>query len=182
MWINTVEAIAQIASALIAGGGLLAVVLQLRHLGQDLRGNARASIYAVGNHLKEVFVEYPHLRMYFLNNKSIEPGHPDYDRVAAIADLYCLYLEQIGTQSRNISPANRIAWLRYVADIYNSSPIIRNHLEHRMHWYSAELQHAVHVSRTGDYSEQTTEDRPSASTPPPDSATRQSATRKNKST
>jgi len=175
MGTDTVQAIVSITGTLIAAGALFAVVLQLRHLREDLRGNARASIYAFGSNLKHVFVEHPHLRKYFLENKPIEPDHPDYERVSAIADLYCLYLEQVGTQSRNVAPANRSAWLRYVTDIYDSSPMVRTHLGHRLHWYSVELQQAVRESRAVARNEHMTEERHFVSTPSPDSATPRSA-------
>lgn len=78
--------------------------------------------------LKEVFVTYPEIQKYFFDGIDIQENDENYSKIAAITDYYCLYLEQITTQSRNIAPEYRESWLTYASFIYQQSPIMQRYL------------------------------------------------------
>ena len=144
-----VEDMLPMITAVVAILGFAAVVVQLRVLTEQVRAAARGNIYDMASRLKELFVAQPQLRKYFMEGASVPEDHPDYPTAVAIADYYCLYLEQIATQSNSIAKSNRAAWLRYGAAVYRSSPIIRAYLSeaHRSMWYSEEFWSMV---KSGD--------------------------------
>lgn len=85
----------------------------------------------------------PEMRKYFLDGVDIQEDDKDFPKVMAITDLYCLYLEQIATQSRNIAPEHRESWLTYASSIYHKSPIIKSYLSDKKSWYAPEFWKAV---------------------------------------
>ena len=66
----------------------------------------------------------------------ISPEDALYDEVMSVADYYCLYLEQITTQKENIGQEERASWMKYAHDIYHNSPVLRDYLKDKRHWYS----------------------------------------------
>ena len=84
--------------------------------------------------LKEVFVSDPEMRPYFLEGKMLSEDSPQFHKAIAIADYYCLYLEQITTQARNIAPEHRDSWLTYAAAVYWRSPLIQHYLADKKAW------------------------------------------------
>ena len=54
----------------------------------------------MASRIKEVFLTRPQLRKYFFGNVAIARSDIHFDEVMAIADYYCLYLEQIATQQQ----------------------------------------------------------------------------------
>ncbi|MEU4676234.1 hypothetical protein [Micromonospora sp. NPDC023737] len=146
-WTETAQAWAAIGAAAASVIALTAVVVQLRHLSWSLQTTARGATYNIGVRLKDVFIEHPHLRPYFFENRPVPADHPEYGRIATIAELCCIYLQEIAAQSRNVSTANRAAWFSLLRSLYESSPPVRSQLENHMTWYSEELRSAVRVIR-----------------------------------
>ncbi len=124
------------AETIIAALGFLAVIWQLRQLDKDLKSNTRTSIYDMAARIKDVFLSRPHLRPYFFEGVAIDDKDKDYEEALAVADYFCLYLEQISTQRETIAKQDRDAWCRYAHDIYQNSPIIQAYLEDKREWYS----------------------------------------------
>ena len=135
-WPTTIESWASIASSCVAIFGFIAVIIQLNGMDRDLKSGARGSIYDMASRIKEVFLAKPHLRKYFSDGISIDSKHEHYEEVIAIADYYCLYLEQITTQQSNIDERERAAWLKYAHDVYWGSPAIQHYLTGKEEWYS----------------------------------------------
>ncbi|MGW3624369.1 hypothetical protein [Streptomyces sp. NPDC000880] len=144
-WTETAQAWAAIGGGTVSLIGLVAVVVQLRHLVENLRSSARRATYDIGIRLKDVFIEYPHLRPYFFDNLRAPADHPESGRIASIAELYCIYMQEIATQSGNVSSANRTSWLSLLKSIHSSSPAVRAQLEDHFDWYSEELREAVRL-------------------------------------
>ncbi|WP_372719647.1 hypothetical protein [Immundisolibacter sp.] len=136
MTLQTLEAASSAAGALIAIFGFAAVLWQLRQLDKDIKGNTRTSIYDMAARIKEVFLLRPHLRPYFFDGAEIVADDKHYPEALAVADYFCLYLEQITTQKSTIAECDRMAWCQYAHDIYHNSPIIRAYLAGKKQWYS----------------------------------------------
>jgi hypothetical protein len=133
--IQTPEAVS-IVGVFIAALGFFAVLLQLRQLDKDIKSNTRTSIYDMAARIKEVFLDRPHLRPYFFEGAEIPPDNAHYAEAVAVADYFCLYLEQITTQKSTIAASDRAAWCQYAHDTYNKSPIIKAYLADKKQWYS----------------------------------------------
>jgi hypothetical protein len=136
---STVQAVAAVAGVVVASIGFVAIIVQLRQVERGLRSSARGSIYDMAARIKELFIEHPNLRPYFLDGKPISPSDESYSLALAVADYYCLYLEQIATQGENIAPSGRQSWYQYAADVYARSPVLRDYLRDKAAWYAPEF-------------------------------------------
>ncbi|MFB6753593.1 hypothetical protein ACFCX6_22045 [Streptomyces sp. NPDC056353] len=144
-WTDTVEALATAIGSGAALVGLAAVIVQLRHLAVSLRSSARQATYGIGVQIKLTLIEHPHLRPFFFENVPAPRDHPDASRIASLAELYCLYFQEIVEQSRNVRPQDRTAWESLVRSMYQSSPPIRAQFERRLSWYSTDLREFVEI-------------------------------------
>ncbi|MFJ8077635.1 hypothetical protein ACIQ7Q_27845 [Streptomyces sp. NPDC096176] len=149
-WTDQVGALGTAIGSGAALLGLAALVVQLRHLTKGLRSAARGATYDIGVQIKLVLIEHPHLRPFFFGNVPNPPDHPEAARIASLAELYCIYFQELVEQSRNVSRKNRAAWESLVKSMYETSPPIRNQLERRLAWYSAELREIVERLQRGE--------------------------------
>ena len=140
---STTEIIS-IITTLVAIAGFIGLIIQLKNLQKGLNSDARGSIYDMSSKLKETFIEYPHLRKYFFNNIEIDPNSQNFDRVCAIADFYCLYLEQMSTQLDSIEKNHKRAWIKYIVDSIDNSPAIRTHINSNKGFYSELFLNHIH--------------------------------------
>lgn len=123
----------------VAVVGFGAVIYQLSQVERSVRSATRWSIYDLAARVKQNIIDNPELRPYFHDSKEITVEDPNYDKVMAVADLFCLYLEKIATQAEGISEENQAAWGEYVQSVYDSCPAIREHLKGKNSWYSKEF-------------------------------------------
>ncbi|RVU18863.1 hypothetical protein EOT10_30585 [Streptomyces antnestii] len=123
--------------------GLGAVIVQLRHLTEGIRSSARSATYDVGVQIKLVLLEHPQLRPFFFDNEAAQPDHPEASRIASLAELYCMYFQELVSQGVNVSPENRTAWHNLVTSMYRTSPPIRSQLARHLDWYSTELRAVI---------------------------------------
>lgn len=124
---------------LISIAGIVFIILQLKSVNKSLKSTARGSIYDMASRIKEVFLSKPHLRKYFFDGEVINKDDENYSEVLAVADYYCLYLEQITTQKRNIDKSERESWMKYAHDVYVNSPVLKDFLKDKREWYSEKL-------------------------------------------
>ena len=123
----------------VAVVGFGAVIYQLSQVERSVRSATRWSIYDLAARVKQSIIDNPEVRPYFHESKEIFSDDDNYDKVMAVADLFCLYLEQIATQGEGISEGNKKSWGNYVRGVYKSCPAIRVHLEGKEAWYSREF-------------------------------------------
>ncbi|MDX2648458.1 hypothetical protein PV341_33790 [Streptomyces sp. PA03-1a] len=142
-WTDKAEAFAAVIGSTVALVGLVSVVVQLRHVTEGLRSSARQATYGIGVQIKLTLIEYPHLRPFFFEDAPVPANHPDASRIASLAELYCIYFQEIMEQSHNVSPRNRAAWHSLVRSMYETSPPIRLQFERRLSWYATELHEVV---------------------------------------
>jgi hypothetical protein len=106
-------------------------VYQLGQVERSVRSATRWSIYDLAARVKQNIIDNPELRPYFHEAKEITTEDKNYEKVMAVADLFCLYLEKIATQGEGISKDNRKAWGQYVRDVYNNCPAFKYILRER---------------------------------------------------
>ncbi|MCF4122007.1 hypothetical protein L1785_13570 [Antribacter sp. KLBMP9083] len=135
-----IEIVGGVASLL----GIVAVLVQLRQVVISLRSTARGATSAIGTQLKDVFIAYPHLRPYFFDDAD-PTGDPDQGRIQTIAELYCIYLQEIAAQRAHVRGASGDAWFALMMAIYQGSPAVRAQLERHSAWYSVELRSTIAV-------------------------------------
>jgi hypothetical protein len=123
--------------------GFGAVIYQLGQVERSVRSATRWSIYDLAARVKQSIIDNPELRPYFHDGKNITTDDDNYDKVMAVADLFCLYLEKIATQGEGVSNKNRKAWGEYVRGVYNSCPAIQLHLKGKESWYSTEFWETI---------------------------------------
>ena len=131
----------------VAVVGFGAVIYQLRQVERSVRSATRWSIYDLAARFKQNLVDDPELRPYFHAGKEIAKDDENFDKVMALADLYCLYLEKVATQGEGISEKNREAWGEYVREVYEKCPAVRAHLEGKENWYSRELWELINEAK-----------------------------------
>lgn len=149
MEFESIQDVTAVVGVVIAIVGFAAVILQLRQVERGLRSSARGSIYDMGSRMKEVFMAHPNMRSYFFDGQEIDKEHDDYEVAIAIADYFCLYLEQITTQGESISTHSRNSWYRYARDVYSNSPLLQTYLEDKRDWYAPKFWDVVEGRETG---------------------------------
>jgi len=140
---ENIDVITDICGLIISFAGFLVVIIQLFRVDKSLKSSARGSIFDMSSRIKEIFLSKPYLRQYFFDGKAITIDHEHYQEALAVADYYCLYLEQITTQKSNIDKVERDSWLKYVHDIYHDSPIIKEYLKDKREWYSPKFWEVI---------------------------------------
>jgi hypothetical protein len=70
--------------------GFGAVVYQLSQVERSVRSATRWSIYDLAARVKQNIIDNPEVRPYFHEGKKITKEDKDFDKVMAIADLFCL--------------------------------------------------------------------------------------------
>jgi hypothetical protein len=132
----------------VAVVGFGAIVYQLGQVERSVRSATRWSIYDLAARVKQNIIDNPELRPYFHEAKEITTEDKNYEKVMAVADLFCLYLEKIATQGEGISKDNRKAWGQYVRDVYNNCPAIQIHLKGKERRYSEEFWQLLMIKPT----------------------------------
>ncbi|QAY70747.1 hypothetical protein [Xylanimonas protaetiae] len=83
------------------------------------------------------FLEHPELRRYFY--KSAEPAEGDVSSVEAMSELMLDCFECIWDLRKTYSPSDRRSWGRYILDMLDTSPAMKEMCEERLDdgWYPA---------------------------------------------
>ena len=138
--IDIIQTVASVLGVVVAAFGFYFVSRQLRK-------SAHSDIYALGVSIKQALLEHPDLRPYFFDNEHVDAKDSlDQNRILIIADMYCLYLEQIAIYANELG-GEKDAWFDFVRAMYSSSPAIRKYLQ--QHSYAAVLYEAIGAKYTG---------------------------------
>ena len=133
---ETLQAYVSLAGLVLAIIGLPILILQIRAIQRSIRSGAHAAIYAQAADFRAHLVDHPHLRKYFFEGVDIEIGHPEYDRVVTIAELYLNEIEHITVMGDSFGSSNRPALERFARHALESSPIMRRRLKENRKAYS----------------------------------------------
>lgn len=114
---------------IVASVGVFVTAVGFYYVSKQLRRSAHSDIYALGLATKQALLEQPHLRSCFFDNADFAlEDENDRSRVLVIADMYCLYLEQIALYAEDLG-GEKQAWHAYIENMYNKSPVIRESLK-----------------------------------------------------
>jgi hypothetical protein len=145
--VDIIQAVASVLGVIVAAIGFYFVSRQLRK-------SAHSDIYALGIATKQALLEHPDLRKYFFDNIAIEEirDKEEKNRVMTLADMFCLYLEQIAIYAKDLG-GEKEAWFGYIKEMYGNSPIIRQYLERSL--YASALYDVIGKEHSGISSVQT---------------------------
>lgn len=97
-----------------------------------------ATYYGVINLFRELdktFVEYPDLRPYVYDGKTVELDDPNRHRVQAVAELVLDTFEWIWLRQKDLNAKDEDGWRAYIADTFSSSPALQQHYARFASWY-----------------------------------------------
>lgn len=131
---QTSDLIALLAVAISIGASVLAQNSASKSHQTAARSHESASYHSGTDlfmQLNLVFVEYPHVRPYFYDGKSLTRDDPNYHRAHAVAELMLDVFEWIWHRREGITEVDRQAWADYVGSMFALSPVLRAyHLSH----------------------------------------------------
>lgn len=118
---------------------------QADYLARSIFENLSESMNRQSHEISRIFVEYPELRPYFYDGKTIEEDHADYLRAEAVAetilDIFWTMANQAdrAVKSEYVSGDARNLWVSYVTDAFADGPILVKILTKRQNWYGQEM-------------------------------------------
>jgi hypothetical protein len=136
-----------------AGTGLLGVILgaviggvfalkatkrQIEVMMVQARGDVNERLYSQSLQLLQFFAENPALRPYFSDNKDLSKSDDELHRmrVLSAAEMVAGFMELVALQLPEQPPEIQPRWRAYVVDGYNSSAVVREHIDYCVNWYA----------------------------------------------
>jgi hypothetical protein len=132
-------------------GGIFALKATKRQVEVMLlqsRGDVNERLYNQSLEIMRFFAENPELRPYFYDNKALSNAPTDLERLkvlstAEISGFMELVSLQMAEQRQDIQPR----WTAYIVDGYNSSSVLREHLDTCTAWYADDFLRLLPVSQ-----------------------------------
>jgi hypothetical protein len=128
-----------ILGAVIGGVfALKATKRQVEVMLKQARGDVNERLYGQSLDILRFFAENPAVRPYFYDNKDLSQAKDELEklRILSTAEMVGGFMElvalQIDEQPADIQPR----WKAYICDSYNSSPVLREHIETCKGWYA----------------------------------------------
>jgi len=134
-----VEALGTWATAIVAGGGLLFVRLQLKQVERTIRGDVHERLTTESIEILKFLATNPESYSYFYEGKLLTKDDPNRVFVLYAAEITANYMEHVINQKGNMSEQDRKVWDHFVVDTCKLAPIVRTFLLERKEWYSPEL-------------------------------------------
>lgn len=145
---HTLSVITTILDFLAFVGVIAALVYQARMARSAREQVARAAdanmatVYQnIAHQMHEIdllFVERPALRQYFQEDVEPPTEGEDEGRVAAIAELFVDFMDNVETQCPLLEKTLQLSWRGYFCDLYARSPAIRHFWALRSAWYAGD--------------------------------------------
>ncbi|CAO5163148.1 conserved exported hypothetical protein [Frankia sp. AiPs1] len=130
---GTSNIVAVVALILSIGATVLSV--------SDARQNRTVTTYNSTTDLTlqidRIFIEYPHWRPHFYDDRPVPENMTDPDRcqVLAIAEFCLDILECIWDRKTEYSKQDLPSWRAWILDIFNLSPVLRSYFTEHSSWY-----------------------------------------------
>lgn len=140
---SDIGAIGSFAGSLVAAIGLLLIYSQVYHIKRQIKGSASASLYEQMIDIDRYFVDHPELKTYIYGNNLIEKDDKQYDRIRSLAEMMCDLMEHAFVQKDNLPLDVWPRWKDYMQYLYDSSPIIRQHLHESGAWYTENILYEI---------------------------------------
>ena len=141
-----IAALAGILGAVIGAvlGGVFALQAtkrQVQVMIAQMREDVHERLYSQSLEIMKFFAENPELRPYFYENKDLNRAGSDLERmkVLSTAEMVSGFMELVALQIEQQPPQIKPRWRAYLADTYNSSGVVRQHLDECCDWYAEDL-------------------------------------------
>jgi len=105
------------------------------------RGDVNERLYNQSLSIMKFFAENPELRPYFYDNKDLNRATSELERskVLTAAEMVGGFMELVALQIQEQPAEIQPRWKAYIADAYNSSSVLREHLAACTSWYADDL-------------------------------------------
>jgi len=118
---------------------------QTEYVSRSLMLSLSESLNSQSHEIGRLFVEYPELRPYFYNSRTIDEKDPLYPRAEAVADLILDIFWTMSSQAQRIetgtlgTDGDANLWQEFLIDSFAESPILVKTLMKRQNWYGQAL-------------------------------------------
>jgi hypothetical protein len=119
-----------------AGLGVGLAIAQIFQGASNSRVAVVTGLTTLITEVDQVFIDRPGLWKYFNDcEPTPEPGDEDGERARAVAITMANVLDHIVEHRRKIKRETRKSWLRYIAEVYEKSPVFREVLADHSTWW-----------------------------------------------
>jgi len=128
-----------IVQATVGVVGIWFIIHQLRQVKQSIQGQTLSELYDHYHEVVDVFLEKPHLRPYFYENKALvdistSPGLRD--EVQSMCELMAAVLEHALVQEENVPrEAWAQCWKTFIKERLDKSCVLQEYLKKNAGWY-----------------------------------------------
>jgi len=137
---HQVADIAQIVAGFASVVAIISVWLLWRQIKQEEKTSEDELIAGMTTLITTVgaaFIEHPEMRQYFYAKR--RPKRRHYQRAHAIAVALVGALDHVAAHLDEMDVPVRNAWKQYFTDVYDNSPVVRDHLQAHWQWYGPKL-------------------------------------------
>jgi hypothetical protein len=132
------------AGITLAGDVILAVTLlvfitQARSMTRSTRASVYQTVAQQMMSIDQLFVERPELRPYFYGNKPPPTEEIERERVAAFAELFVDFMDNLVGQTPHIPEHLGESWRAYFRAVASTSPAIREFWRAHRDWYEEHM-------------------------------------------
>ncbi|QJW90877.1 hypothetical protein HNV11_16580 [Spirosoma taeanense] len=139
-----IQAITSIASVLVTLAGFILINRQIKQVDKSTRGQTHSYLYTHQDSITRLFIEKPALRAFFYDDLTPDTRHKNDIVIRAVTELVADFCEHIYLQLPNLPDDIRKGWDGYMKNLYNNSPLLREHFERGSgEWYSKEFIEAL---------------------------------------
>ncbi len=130
--LDQVANLAQVA----AGLGVFLVVIQVWQGVSNSRVGVITGLTTLITEVDQVFIGHPEIWKYFNDCEPTPPkGEKEGERVRAVAMTMANVLDHIVEHRRKMKRETWESWLRYIAEVYEKSPVFREVLTEHDSWW-----------------------------------------------
>jgi hypothetical protein len=133
------QAIAALVGVPAVVASLLILANQVRHEVLAEGATVYQDINRMMMDIDMLFVDRPELRQYFYRGIPITPDDAEYERVAAVSELFVDFMDNFVQQEARMRKQPTAYWHQYFHAMLESSPAIREFWTSNGHWYAPEL-------------------------------------------
>lgn len=152
---------AQVAAGLSAG----LIIAQIFQGRSNSRAGVVTGLTTLITDVDQAFVDRPELWKYFNDCEAVpSKGNEEGDRARAVAMTMANVLDHIVEHRRKVKRETRESWLRYVAEVYEKSPVFREVLTEHSSWWPG-LQRQIGKAAIRPCAPKETAARPDAASP-----------------
>jgi hypothetical protein len=127
----------------VLGGvfALKATKRQVEVMLAQIREDVHERLYSQSLEIMKFFAEHPEVYPYFYDNKPLAKAGSEMERlrVLSTAEMVSGFMELVALQIEQQPAEIKPRWKAYLADTYNSSSVVREHLVCCEAWYAEDL-------------------------------------------